>query len=112
MNLLSTKQAAEKLNVSPIRVRQLIHEGKLKAQLVGRDYVIEDASLKRVETYGKPGRPPKVENGSQENVKERPFKTIFDVVPELAGKYDSGLGDLSINKKYLEGLGRDKTINR
>ncbi len=57
MNLLSTKEAAEKLNVSPIRVRQLIQEGKLKANRVGRDYVIQEKDLATVETYGKAGRP-------------------------------------------------------
>jgi len=57
MKLISTKEAAEKLNVSPIRVRQLIHEGKLKANRVGRDYVIEENDLEAVQTYGKAGRP-------------------------------------------------------
>ena len=61
MNLLSTKQAAEKLNVSPIRVRQLIREKKLKAKLVGRDYVIVEKDLETVQTYGKAGRPKKSE---------------------------------------------------
>ena len=57
MKLLSTKEAAEKLNVSPIRVRQLIRERKLKASLIGRDYVIQESDLKSVQTYGKAGRP-------------------------------------------------------
>jgi excisionase family DNA binding protein len=57
MKLLSTKEAAEKLNVSPVRIRQLIHENKLKAKLLGRDYVIEERDLDSVQTYGKPGRP-------------------------------------------------------
>ncbi len=57
MKLLSTKEAAEILNVSPIRVRQLIQEGKLKANRVGRDYVIDEKDLKSVVTYGKAGRP-------------------------------------------------------
>jgi len=61
VNLLSTKQAAEKLNVSPIRIRQLIQEKKLKAKLVGRDYVIEEKDLETVKTYGKAGRPKKSE---------------------------------------------------
>jgi excisionase family DNA binding protein len=57
MKLLNTKEAAEKLKVSPIRVRQLIQEGKLKANRIGRDYVIEERDLKSVRTYGKAGRP-------------------------------------------------------
>lgn len=59
MKLLTTKEAAEKLNVSPIRVRQLIQEGKLKANRLGRDYVIEEKDLASVQTYGKAGRPQK-----------------------------------------------------
>ena len=59
MNLLSTNQAAEKLNVTAIRVRQLIKEGKLVAQKVGRDYAIEESALESVKTYGKAGRPTK-----------------------------------------------------
>lgn len=59
MKLMSTKEAGQKLGVSPIRVRQLIREGKIEAELVGRDYVILETSLKDVKTYGKAGRPAK-----------------------------------------------------
>ena len=59
MNLLNTKQVAGKLNISTIRVRQLIQEGRLKAQLVGRDYVIDESDLKLVQER-KTGRPPAV----------------------------------------------------
>ena len=58
MNLLNTKQVAEILNISPIRVRQLIRGGRIVAQLVGRDYVIEESEVKRLEaSERKPGRP-------------------------------------------------------
>lgn len=59
MNLLSTKEAAEKLGISAIRVRQLIQEDKIKAIRVGRDYVIAERDLAYVKTYGKAGRPKK-----------------------------------------------------
>ena len=59
MKLLSTKEAAEILGVTPIRIRQLIHEGKLEAHLIGRDYAIEESALNGVQTYGKAGRPSK-----------------------------------------------------
>ena len=103
MNLLTTSEAAKILRVTPIRIRQMIREGKITAKQVGRDYVIEENSLESVKTYGKAGRPkgegkPEIEN-------EKPFKTIFDVAPELVGCLDSGLGDLSTNKKYMEGFG-------
>ncbi len=57
MTLLSTKEAADKLGISPIRIRQLIQEGKIKATRVGRDYVIDERDLADVKTYGKAGRP-------------------------------------------------------
>lgn len=59
MNLLSLKEAAEKLGVSARRVNQLIDEGKLPAQKVGNSYVISESDLENVKTYGKPGRPAK-----------------------------------------------------
>jgi excisionase family DNA binding protein len=60
MNLLSLKEAAEKLGVSARRVNQLIEENKLPAQKVGNSYVINEDDLANVKTYGKAGRPPKV----------------------------------------------------
>lgn len=59
MKFLTTKEAAEKLNVSRPRVYQLIEEKKLVAEKIGRDFLIKESSLLKVETYGKPGRPPK-----------------------------------------------------
>ena len=107
MELLTTSEAAKILRVTPIRVRQLIREGKIAAKQVGRDYVIEESSLETVKTYGKAGRPAKETSGKNDD--KKPFKTIFDIMPELAeslaGSLDSGLGDLSTNKKYMEGFG-------
>ncbi len=110
MDLLTTSEAAKKLQVTPIRIRQMIREGKIEAKQVGRDYVIEESSLKSVKTYGKAGRPKKQENGSSEiTPNKKRFKTIFDIegslAESLAGSLDSGLGDLSTNKKYMEGFG-------
>ncbi len=71
MDLLTTSEAAKRLRVTPIKVRQLIREGKLEAKQIGRDYVIEESSLDSVKTYGKAGRPkgangkPKTENLSK-----------------------------------------------
>jgi len=58
MSLISTKEAAEKLGVSPLRVQQLIWEKRLPAQKIGRDYVIKEEDLKLVENR-KVGRPAK-----------------------------------------------------
>jgi excisionase family DNA binding protein len=112
MSLLSTNQAAEKLNVTPIRVRQLIREGKITAQKVGRDYAIEESALASVSTYGKAGRPRLTANGSQTPRidKEESFKTAFDLAPDLmnrlCGKYDSGVTDLASNKNHLKDLSK------
>lgn len=59
MKLYSTREAAERLKISTVRVRQLIHEKKLKATRVGRDYTILERDLDKVRVYGKVGRPPK-----------------------------------------------------
>lgn len=45
--LLTTKQAAERLGVTTRRVRQLIEEKRLKAVKVGRDWAIPAAELAR-----------------------------------------------------------------
>lgn len=106
MNLLTTNEAAKRLNVTPIRVRQMIREGKINARRIGRDYIIAESALDSVKTYRKTGRPTKSENGNQ-SAKKKPFKTIFDVAPHLVGSIKSGLpGDLSTNKEYLRDLGK------
>jgi len=57
MELLTTEQAAERLRVTPSRVRVLIRAGRLPAQPFGRAYMIRAADLKLVEDR-RPGRPP------------------------------------------------------
>ncbi len=58
---LTTTQTAERLNVSQTRVRQMIIEGIIKAEKVGRDNFISESEVKRLERLDrKPGRPPKV----------------------------------------------------
>lgn len=59
MEILNTAEAAKKLEISAIRIRQLIKEGRLPAQKVGRDYIIQEKDLALV-TDRKNGRPPKV----------------------------------------------------
>jgi excisionase family DNA binding protein len=58
MKLLTTKQAAEKLGITPRRVQALIEAGRLPASKFGRDYMIKEADLKLVEDR-KVGRPKK-----------------------------------------------------
>lgn len=58
MDILNTNTAAKKLNISAIRVRQLIREGRLPAQKVGRDYIIQEKDLALVADR-QTGRPAK-----------------------------------------------------
>jgi excisionase family DNA binding protein len=61
MKLITTKDAAEKLGVSQLRVQQLIWSKRLPAQKIGRDYMIQEGDLKLVADR-KPGRPRKADN--------------------------------------------------
>ena len=54
--LHTTKEAAKRLKVTPGRIRAMIRDGILKAQKVGRDWVISSKSLDAVKLR-KPGRP-------------------------------------------------------
>ena len=57
---LTTTQTAKRLNVSQARVRQMILDGVIKADKFGRDNVISEVELKRIEKLDrKAGRPPK-----------------------------------------------------
>ena len=58
MNLLTTKEASEKLGVSVRRVQAMITDGSLPATKLGRDYVIKETDLELVKDR-KPGRPSK-----------------------------------------------------
>jgi excisionase family DNA binding protein len=59
---LTTKQAAERLNVVPSRIRRMILDGVIKAEKIGRDNFISESEVARLEKLDrKPGRPPKKE---------------------------------------------------
>ncbi|NOT60065.1 MAG: helix-turn-helix domain-containing protein [Acidobacteria bacterium] len=66
---LTTKEVAERLGVSPPRVRQMILIGNLPAVKFGRDLVVKESDLALVADR-KPGRPPKPKdkNGAAEVV--------------------------------------------
>lgn len=57
--LLSVKDVADKLNISIPRVHQLIQEGRIAAQKVGRDYVIMSDAITDDLLERPTGRPPK-----------------------------------------------------
>lgn len=44
-NLISVNQTAEQLGISRVQVVRLIHAGKIPAQKVGRNYVIDKKEL-------------------------------------------------------------------
>jgi excisionase family DNA binding protein len=56
--LLTTREVAERLNISMRRVRALIESGNLPSTQYGRDHLISEADLKLVKDR-KPGRPSK-----------------------------------------------------
>ncbi|MGB7923439.1 MAG: helix-turn-helix domain-containing protein [Pyrinomonadaceae bacterium] len=57
-NLLTTREAAERLGVSAGRVRQMVADGQLPAQRIGRDNFVKESDLTLVEDR-KRGRPSK-----------------------------------------------------
>jgi len=71
MKLLSTSEAADKLGVTVGRIQQLIWDGLLPAQKVGRDYVINEDDLKLVENRRKVGRPPKDKAGTDSKASKK-----------------------------------------
>jgi excisionase family DNA binding protein len=58
MQLLTTKEAAAKLSVTPRRIVALIQSGRLPADKIGRDYLIKEKDLDLV-VNRKAGRPGK-----------------------------------------------------
>ncbi len=57
---ITNKEVASRLGISKQRVWQLIQSGKLPAQKVGRDWIIDENDLRRPEIRDrKPGRPRK-----------------------------------------------------
>ncbi len=61
MGLITTRQAADILGVTPVRVRQLIHERRLLSEKQGRDHLLDDTEVKRFSRQGRlpRGRPRK-----------------------------------------------------
>ncbi len=63
MSLLTTREAADILGITPARVRHLIKQERLVAKKHGRDHLLEDSEVQRFKSSGrrsgpKGGRPP------------------------------------------------------
>jgi hypothetical protein len=53
MSLVKTKEAAQILGVTPVRVRQLIKDGRLVAEKRWRDHLLEDREVERFGGHGR-----------------------------------------------------------
>lgn len=60
--LLSVKDAAEVLQLSEQRIKQLIYEERLQAEKVGNQWIIFESDLEAVKER-QTGRPPKKKQG-------------------------------------------------
>jgi excisionase family DNA binding protein len=60
MKELTTKDVAEKLNISVRQVQTLIKQNRLPATKKGRDWFIKEQDLALVQERKKTGRPPKL----------------------------------------------------
>ena len=63
--LLTTKEAAEKLGVSYVRINQLIKSGELTAEKKGRDYLIKASAPKILKNRPERKNRPRSANPSQ-----------------------------------------------
>jgi excisionase family DNA binding protein len=60
MGVVSVQRAAEITGLHPETIREYLRAGRIKAQRIGRVYVIDERDLKRfLATPRKPGRPRK-----------------------------------------------------
>ena len=57
MSLVTTKEAAQILGVTAVRVRQLIKDGRLVAEKRGRDHLLEDREVQRFKRHGRRSGP-------------------------------------------------------
>ncbi len=95
-SFITTKSAAERLNISVRRVQALIASGKLPAEKVGNCFVIKGADLKKLG-----GR----KNGRPSNGTKSLEKDWSSLIRKYAGCLKDLPPDLSTNSKYLEGFG-------
>ena len=97
-SLISSKEAAKRLNISVRRVQALIAAGRLPAKKIGNSFAIQESDLQVLNgrKNGRPERP--------DVPKEKDWDAI---IRKFAGSVKGLPPDLAANKKkYLEGFGR------
>ena len=57
MSLVTSKEAAQILGVTPVRVRQSIKEKRLSAEKHGRDHLLQDRGVERFKHHGRRSGP-------------------------------------------------------
>jgi excisionase family DNA binding protein len=57
--LITLIEAARRLDLSPVTVRAQVHNGRIAATKIGRDWLVDEAEVERyrTETLGRIGRP-------------------------------------------------------
>ena len=63
-NYLTSAEAAQSLGFSPDHVRKLILQGKIKAEKLGRNWIIEKKHLENVHRQRFPRTKEKIDDGS------------------------------------------------
>jgi excisionase family DNA binding protein len=66
---LTTKEVAERLEISVRQVQTLIQQNRLPAEKKGRDWFVKESDLVFVKERPKTGRPPKHKDNSQDKKK-------------------------------------------
>jgi excisionase family DNA binding protein len=69
--LITTAEAADRLGLTVRAIQKMIEAGRLAAQKVGRDYLIDPGALENIPKQAS-GRPPKLagKNGSRKGSKK------------------------------------------
>ena len=102
-SFIGTKEAAIRLKVSIRRVQAMIASGRLSAEKIGNSYAIRETDLVFLN-----GR----KNGRPKPPSERTQEEWAVILDKILGKVSLGPRDLSTNKKYMEGFGRENTYHR
>lgn len=65
-NYITAAEAAETLGFSKDHVRKLINQGRIKAEKLGRNWIIEKKNLEKIHRQRSPRTKEKVDDGSHQ----------------------------------------------